>query len=155
MNENGESRDAPVNRPPPQASYWVKVLENPCPVRTMTLPFQPKRPPRAMATKIKISEKWNSRFPVSRRKPFSAATEFSATSRRQRLSDKYFRPLAKTSSAEALTSNDIDSGRRSRLRGAGGGGANMARQCTFVRGNTQPISEMKRSKYTAANQGEE
>ena len=41
-----------------------------------------------------------------------------------------------------------------KLRGAAGGALVAARQCSRIRGTTQPIKEMNSSRYTDANHGE-
>jgi cytochrome c biogenesis protein len=46
------------NRPDVNVSYWVRVLENPPPSTTTTLPFQPKSAPNPTAASTPKSAKW-------------------------------------------------------------------------------------------------
>ncbi|CAB4863180.1 unannotated protein [freshwater metagenome] len=157
MNENGVSAAAFTKRPPPQASYWVTVFANPPPSLTITLPFQPNRPPTAMETRMSSKDTWNTRFPVSRRYPFSAAIQPESAgpdTTRQRRPLRKDAASASTAAGSALTSVVTVPASRSRRLGAAGGGASIAFQCCLVRGSTQPISEMNSRRYTAANQGD-
>ncbi len=93
-----------------------------------------------------ISDRWNSRFPVSRRKPFSEETQPPDRSEPRTVLKR--RPLrrlaasASTSSASAVVLNEACTGSRLRLRGAAGGFARIALKCAQERGTMQPISEM-------------
>src|SRR3546814_4766713 len=57
------------------------VLQKPGPPSAMTItePSYPTNLPIATVTSNPISEKWNTRFPASRRYPFSAETDTSAS----------------------------------------------------------------------------
>ena len=87
---------------------------------------------------------WNSRLPVSRVKPFSAANDPSPGVTRQRSARSAAAAAASTSGSSVV--HERAAGSRSSRRGAGGVGARIERQCAATRGSTQPIRETNSSR---------